>query len=85
MLDDRALRLCKVPTQCQQAAVPLVSTLLNHPAASARWESSRMIWEIAGAQGICLEVHYPVPEFAFLAGGDWILRILRSMAALQMT
>ena len=36
-----------------------------------------MIWEIAGAHGICPEVHYPVPEFATLAGGHWVHRIAR--------
>ena len=41
-----------------------------------------MFWEIAGAHGICPEVHYPVPEFASLAGGDWVHRIPRALAAL---
>ena len=41
-----------------------------------------MFWEIAGAHGICPEVHYPVPEFATLAGGDWVQRIPRALAAL---
>ena len=41
-----------------------------------------MFWEIAGAHGICPEVHYPVPEFATLAGGDWVHRIARALAAL---
>ena len=41
-----------------------------------------MFWEIAGAHGICPEVHYPVPEFATLAGGDWVQRIPRPLAAL---
>ena len=41
-----------------------------------------MFWEIAGAHGICPEVHYPVPEFATLARGDWVHRIPRALAAL---
>ena len=41
-----------------------------------------MFWEIAGAHRICPEVHYPVPEFATLAGGDWVHRIPRALAAL---
>ena len=41
-----------------------------------------MFWEIAGAHGICPEVHYPVPEFATLAEGDWVHRISRALAAL---
>ena len=41
-----------------------------------------MFWEIAGAHGICPDVHYPVPEFATLAGGDWVRRIPRAVAAL---
>ena len=40
-----------------------------------------MFWEIAGAHGICPEVHYPVPELATLAGGDWVHRIPRALAA----
>ena len=34
--------------------------------------------------GICPEVHYPVPEFATLAGGDWVHRIPRALAALEV-
>ena len=41
-----------------------------------------MFWEIAGTHGICPEVHYPVPEFATLAGGDWVHRIPRDLAPL---
>ena len=41
-----------------------------------------MLWEIAGAHGICPEVHYQVPEFATLAGGDWVHRIPWALAAL---
>ena len=43
-----------------------------------------MFWEIARAHGICPEVHYPVPEFATLAGADWVHRIPRALAALGM-
>ena len=45
-------------------------------------EVTKMFWEIAGAHGICPEVHYPVPEFATLAGGDWVHHIPRALAAL---
>ena len=41
-----------------------------------------MFLEIAGAHGICPDVNSPVPEFALLAGGDWIHRIPRALAAL---
>ena len=41
-----------------------------------------MIWEIAGAHGVCPVVHYPIPEFATLAGRDWVHRIRRALAAL---
>ena len=41
-----------------------------------------MFGEIAGPYGIFPEVHYPVPEFATLAGGDWVHRIPRALAAL---
>ena len=40
-----------------------------------------MIWEIAGAHGICPKVHHPVPEFATRAGGSWVRRILRALVA----
>ena len=43
-----------------------------------------MFWEIAGAHGICPEVQHPVPEFATLAGGDWVRRIPRALAALEV-
>ena len=43
-----------------------------------------MFCEIAGAHGICPEVHYPVSEFATLAGGDWVHRIPRALAALRV-
>ena len=41
-----------------------------------------MFWEIASAQDICPEVHYPVSEFATLAGKDWVHRVPRALAAL---
>ena len=41
-----------------------------------------MFWKIAGAHGICPGVRYPVLEFATLAGGDWVHRILPAPAAL---
>ena len=41
-----------------------------------------MFWEIADTHGICREVHYPIPEFATLAGGDWVHCIPRALAAL---
>ena len=80
--NDRTLGLARVPTRCEQAAVALVGTLLNHRSTSVRAEVTRMFWEIAGAHGICPEVHYPVPEFAILAGGDWVHRIPLTLAAL---
>ena len=70
--DDRTLGLTRVPTRCQQAAVALVGTLVHHRSAFVRADVARMFWEIAGAHGICPEIHYPVPEFATLAGGDWV-------------
>ena len=75
--DDGTLGLTRVPTRCQQAAVALLGTLVHHRSASVRAEVARMFWEIADAQSICPEVHYPVPEFATLAGGDWVHRIPR--------
>ena len=39
-----------------------------------------MFWQSAGAHGTCPEVHYPIPEFAALAGGN---RVLRALAALR--
>ena len=80
--DDRTLGLTRVPTRCQQAAVALVGTLVHHRATSLRAEVTKLFWEIASAHGICPEVHYPVPEFATLAGGDWVHRIPRALAAL---
>ena len=80
--DDRTLGLTRVPTRCQQAAVALVGTLVHQRLASVRAEVTRMLWEIASAQGICHEVHYPVQEFTTLAGGDWVHRIPRALATL---
>ena len=80
--DDRTLRLTRVPTRCQQAAVALVGTLVHQRSTSVRAEVTRMFWEIGGAHGICPEGDYPVPEFATLAGGDWVLRIPRVLGAL---
>ena len=57
--DDGPLGLTWVPTRCQQAAVALVGTLVHHRSASVRAEVTRMFWKIAGAHGICPEVHYP--------------------------
>ena len=80
--DDRTLVLTRVTTQCQQAAVALVGTLVDHRSASVRAKATTMFWEIAGAHGICPDVHYAVPEFATLAGGNWVNRIPRALAAL---
>ena len=80
--DDRTLGLTWVPTRCQHAAVALVGTLVHHRSPSVRAGVTKMFWEIAGAHRICPEVHYPVPEFATLAGGDLLHRIPRALAAL---
>ena len=80
--DDRTLGLTRVATQCQHAAVALVGTLVHHRSTSVRAEVTKMFWEIAGAHGICPEVHYPVLEFATLTGGDWVHRIPGAPAAL---
>ena len=80
--DDQTLGLTRVPTRCQQAAVALVGTLVHRRSTSVRAEVTRMFWAIAGAHGICPEVHYTVPEFATLAGGDWVHRVARALAAL---
>ena len=82
--DDRSLGLTRVPTQCQQAAVALVCTFVHHRSTSVRAEVTKMFWEIAGAHGICPEVHYPVLELATLAGGDSVHRIRRALAALGL-
>ena len=57
--DDRTLGATRVLTRRQQAALALMGTLLHHCSASVRGEAARMFWEIAGAHGICPEVHYP--------------------------
>ena len=80
--DDRTLGLTRVPTRCQQAAVALVGTLVHHRSTSVRAEVTKMFWEIAGAHGLCPEMHYPVPEFATLAGGTLVHCIPRALAAL---
>ena len=82
--DDRTLGLMRVPTRCQQAAVALQGTLVRHRSASVRAEVTRMFWIFAGAHGKCPEVHYPVPEFATLAGGDWVHRVARALATLAV-
>ena len=82
--DDRTLGLTRVPTRCQQATVALVATLVHHRSSSVRAEATRMFWVITGAHGICPEVHYPVREFATPAGGDWVNRIPRALAALKV-
>ena len=79
--DDQTLGLTRVPTRCQQVAVARVGTIVHHRSASVGVEVTRMFWEIAGAHGICPEVHYSVPEFATLAGGNWVQRRPRAMAA----
>ena len=78
----RTLGLTRVPTPCQQAAVALVGTLVHQRSTSVHAEVTRMFWEIAGAHGICPEMHYPVPEFATLVGGDWFHGIPRALASL---
>ena len=80
--DDRTLGLTGVPTQCEQAAVALVGTLVHHHSTSVRAEVTKMFWEIAAAHGICPEVHYTVPQFATLSEGDWVHGIPRALAAL---
>ena len=82
--EDQTLGLTQVPTRSQQATVALVGTLVHHRWASVRAEATRMLCQIAGAHGICPEVHYPVPEFAALAGGDWANRVPRALAALGL-
>ena len=79
--DDRTLGLTRVPTRCQQATVALVGTLVHHHSASVRAEATRIFWDIAGAHGICPEVHYPIPELAALAGGGWVHRVARALTA----
>ena len=80
--DDQTLGLTRVPTRCEPAAVALVGTLINHRSTCVRAEVTRMFWEIASAHGICPEVHWPVPKFATLAGGDWVHCKPQALAAL---
>ena len=79
--DDRTLGLTRVPTRCQHATVALMGTLFHHRSVSVRAEVGRMFWEIAGAHRICPEINYRVPEFATLAGGDWVHRVPLALAA----
>ena len=60
----------------------LVGTLVHHRSTSVRAEVTKMFREKAGVHEICPEVHYPVPEFATLAGDDCVHRIPRALAAL---
>ena len=82
--DDRTLGLTRVPTRCRQAAVALVGTLVHHCSTPVRAEVTKLFWEIAGAHRICPELHYPVPEFATLARGDWVHRIPRALVTLTV-
>ena len=82
--DDCSLGLTRLPTRCQQAAVALVGTLVHHRSTSVRAEVTKMFGETAGAHRICLEVHYPLPEFGTLAIGDWVHRIPRALPALRV-
>ena len=81
---DPTLGLTRVPTRCQQAALSLVGTLLHHRSSYVRAEAARMVWEIAGAHGICPKVHYPIPELTTLARGDWVNAIPRALAVLKV-
>ena len=78
--EDLTLGLTRLATRCQQAAVALVGTLSHGGSTSVGAEVNRMFSEIAGAHSICPEVHYPVPEFATLAGGDSVHRIPWALA-----
>ena len=84
MQNDRTLGLTRVPIRRRQVATALLGTLVHYSAASLRAESAKMFWEIAGAQGTCPGVHYPVPEFTSLLGGNWINRIPQAVAALDV-
>ena len=61
----------------------LVGTLVHHRSAAVRAKATRMFSEIAGAHGICPEVHYPVPEFATVAGDELVYHIPWALAALR--
>ena len=82
--DDQTLGLTRVQTRCQQAAVAPLGMLFHHHSVSVRAEATRMLWKVARAHGICPEVHHPVPEFATLAGGNWVTRVPQALAALGM-
>ena len=60
----------------------LAGTLVQNRTACLRAEATMMFCKIPRAHRICSEVHYPVPEFATLAGGDWVHRVPRALAAL---
>ena len=68
--DDWTLGLRRVPTRSQKAAMALLGTLFHHCPASVCVEATRRFLETASAHGICPDMHYPVREFATLAGGD---------------
>ena len=80
--DDWTLGLTQVLMRCQQAAVALVGMLVHHRSAAVRAAATKMFCEIASAHGICPEVHYPVPKFATLAGGDLVNGVAWALAAL---
>ena len=82
--DNRTLGLTRVLPRCEEATVALIGTLVHHRSASVRAEATWMFWDIADAHGICPEAHYPVPEFAALAGCDWVNRVARALAALGL-
>ena len=68
--DDWTQGLTRMPTRCQEAAVALVGTLIDHCSTSRLAEVTRMFWEIASAHSICPELDYSVTEFATLAGDN---------------
>ena len=80
--DDRTLGLTRLPTGYQEAAVSLVGTLVRHHSASVGAKAARMFSGIAIAHGISPEVHHPVPEFATLAGDNWVNRMPPALATL---
>ena len=82
--DNQTLRPTRVLTRCLQAAVALAGTIVHPGAASVRAQAAKMFWEIGGAHGMCSKVHYPVLESASLAGGNWINRVPRALAALGL-
>ena len=62
----------------------LQGTLVLHRSASVRAEATRLFWEFAGVHGICFEVHYPVLEFAALAGGRRVNHIPQNLVTLRV-